>query len=95
MNTPPISDVYLDAPPIVPEGAFPPCLQSAVDVACNGTEAHPMAVALHYIAYFGAHVGQQRFIMIGNERHNLNIFGILAGQTGRVKGVAESQAALY
>lgn len=39
---------HFNTPPRVPDNAFPPDLQSAVDIACHGTEAHPMAVALHY-----------------------------------------------
>ncbi|MGO0308720.1 DUF3987 domain-containing protein [Endozoicomonas acroporae] len=82
----------INPPPKTPEGAFPPDLQSAVNVACHHTEAHPMAVALHLITYFAAHVGQQRHVMIGNEKHPLIFYGLLVGDTGRVKGTAESQA---
>ena len=51
-----------------------------------------MAVALHYAVYFAAHIGQQRFIRIGNEKHSLDLYGLLVGKTGKVKGTAESQA---
>ncbi|WP_299734848.1 DUF3987 domain-containing protein [uncultured Endozoicomonas sp.] len=83
---------HFNTPPTVPDNAFPPCLQSAVGIACHGTEAHPMAVALHYVVYFAANIGQQRYIRIGNEKHNLNFYGLLVGKTGKVKGTAESQA---
>lgn len=78
--------------PKVPDDAFPPSLQSAVDAACHGTEAHPMAVAIHYVAYFAAHIGQQRYIRIGNDKHGLGFYGILVGRSGKVKGTAEAQA---
>lgn len=84
-------DALFDPMPKIPAGAFPPSLQSAVDAACLGTEAHPMAVALHYVVYFASHIGQQRFIKIGNARHSLDIYGILVGRTGKVKGTAEEQ----
>ena len=84
-------EAIFDPMPKVPAGAFPPSLQSAVDTACLGTEAHPMAVALHYVVYFASHIGQQRYIKIGNARHNLGIYGILVGKSGKVKGTAEEQ----
>ncbi|USE34134.1 DUF3987 domain-containing protein [Endozoicomonas sp. SCSIO W0465] len=77
--------------PVAPENAFPASLASAVNAACYGTEAHPMAVALHYVIYFAAHIGQHRFVRIGNGKHFLNLYGILVGRTGKVKGTAESQ----
>lgn len=86
------NDDHFNTPPKVPVKAFPPCLQSAVDIACGRTEAHPMAVALHYVVYFAAHIGQQRYIRIGNEKHSLDMYGLLVGKTGKVKGTAESQA---
>ena len=46
----------------------------------------------HYVVYFAAHIGQQRFIRIGNEKHSLDLYGLLIGKTGKVKGTAESQA---
>ena len=85
-------EAYFNPPPKVPDGAFPPSLQSAVDAACHETEAHPMAVAIHYVAYFAAHVGQQRHIRIGNDKHSLDFYGILVGRSGKVKGTAEAQA---
>ncbi len=86
------NEVHLNTMPKVPTNAFPPDLQSAVDVACYGTEANPMAVALHYAVYLAAHIGQQRYLRIGNEKHSLDFYGLLVGRTGKVKGTAEAQA---
>lgn len=85
-------EILFNARPKVSDGAFPPSLQSAVDAACHGTEAHPMAVAIHYVVYFAAHIGQQRYIRIGNDKHSLDFYGILVGRSGKVKGTAEAQA---
>ena len=97
-NLPPDSNEpdAINTPPVVPNlnEAMPADLMSAVALACNGTEAHPMAVALHYLIYFAAHVGAQRFIRIGNNHQPLSIYGLLAGRTGKVKGTARSQVAI-
>jgi len=94
-NLPPDSNEpdAIDAPPVVPDlnEAMPADLMSAVALACNDTEAHPMAVALHFLTYFAAHIGQQRFIRIGNNRQPLAVYGLLAGKTGKVKGTARAQ----
>ncbi|OED37659.1 hypothetical protein AB832_05025 [Flavobacteriaceae bacterium (ex Bugula neritina AB1)] len=81
----------IDTEPTIPTDCFPASLKSAVDAACYKTEANPMAVALHYLIFFASHVGETRHIMIGNERHYLDAYGILVGVTGEVKGTAESQ----
>ena len=82
---------HFNTPPTIPENPFPPRLKHAVEIACYQTEAHPMAVALHYIIYFSSHIGQQRYIYVGNERHYLNVYAILIGRSGKVKGTADSQ----
>ncbi|WP_422462578.1 DUF3987 domain-containing protein [Endozoicomonas sp. ALB115] len=83
--------ILFNTRPISPNDAFPASLASAVNAACIGTEAHPMAVALHYVIYFAAHIGQHRYVKIGNEKCGLNLYGLLVGRTGKVKGTAEAQ----
>ena len=85
-------ECVFDAPPKIPDNPFPPRLKSAVEIACKGTEAHPMAVAIHFLVFFSAHIGQRRYVRIGNEKQGLNFYAILVGDSGKVKGTAESQA---
>ncbi|OQX36403.1 MAG: hypothetical protein B0D91_09135 [Oceanospirillales bacterium LUC14_002_19_P2] len=89
-----IDDDCINAPPMIPADAFPPDLQSAVSAACSGTEAHPMAVALHLVTMFASHIGQQRYIRIGDDKQALDFCSILVGRTGKVKGTAEKPADL-
>lgn len=77
-------------PQMRPEG-FVPLLREICDVACENSEAHPVAVALNVLAFFSAMVGRAPFQRIGDAVIHCRPFGIIAGKSGKArKGTSET-----
>ncbi|SCY62497.1 putative DNA primase/helicase [Nitrosospira sp. Nl5] len=79
------------APPTMPEVGFPPLIRDIVEVACNSSEAHPVAVAANVLAYFSATIGRVVFQRIGDAVIHCRPFPLIVGKSGKArKGTAES-----
>lgn len=79
------------APPCMPDVGFPLILRDIVDVACNSSEAHPVAVAANALAYFSATIGRAVYQQIGDAVIHCRPFPLIVGKSGKArKGTAES-----
>ena len=72
------------------EEGFVPLLREVVDVACVSSEAHPVAVAANFLAFFCAMVGRGIFQRIGDAVIHCRPFFLIVGKSGKArKGTAE------
>lgn len=71
------------------DSLFPGVLGEVVRLCTDKSEAVPIAVAAHALAWFSALVGPTRFLQIGDERRRLNDFYLLIGPSASGKGVSE------
>lgn len=80
----------LTPPQMRPEG-FVPLLKDICDLACESSEAHPVAVATNVLLFFCAMVGRAPFQRIGDGVIHCRLFAIITGRTGKGrKGTAEA-----
>ena len=81
-------DIPVNAPPPYTDDMFPGLLGDVTRACCDHTEAVPVAVATYMLAWFSAHIGRTRYMMIGDEQRWLNNFFLLVGSSGAGKGVS-------
>lgn len=80
----------LTPPQMRPEG-LPPLLRQICDLACEHSEAHPVAVAFNVLAWFSAIVGRAPFQRIGDSVIHCRPYGIICGKSGKArKGTSEA-----
>ena len=79
----------LAPPAMAPEG-FPPLLRAMVDAACASSEAHPVAVAANFIAWFACAIGRGPYQRIGDAVIHCRPFALIVGKSGKArKGTSE------
>lgn len=79
------------APPVMAPEGFPPLIRDIVEVACEHSEAHPVAVAGNCLAYFSAVIGRGVFQELGDAQIHCRPFILIAGKSGRArKGTSEA-----
>lgn len=66
-------------PAMFPAGAL---LTDLVDAAEEHSEAHPVAIAAHFLVGFGNSVGRAPHFRVGETRHYVNEFALVVGPTG-------------
>ena len=85
-----LDDLSTLGPPRMAEEGFVPLLREIVDVACASSEAHPVAVAANFLAFFCAMVGRGIFQRIGDAVIHCRPFFLIVGKSGKArKGTAE------
>lgn len=74
------------------EAAFSGLLGDVVRELAPHTEADPVALLAHALVYFGAELGREPHVLVGNTAHRANLFAAVVGGTsnGR-KGTARSE----
>lgn len=79
------------APPRMAEAGFPPLMRDIVEVACESSEAHRVAVAANFLAYFCAMMGRSVYQRIGDAVIHCRPFPLIVGKSGKArKGTAEA-----
>jgi putative DNA primase/helicase len=79
------------APPTMAEAGFPGLLGDVVHAACADSEAHPVAVAANYLAFYCAAIGRGPFQRIGDSIVHCRPYSLLVGRSGKArKGTSES-----
>lgn len=87
----PARDIDPKAPPAMRPEGFPGLLGEVVEVACKDSEAHPVAVAANFLAFFAASVGRGPFIQIGDAIAHCRPYSLLVGRSGKArKGTSEA-----
>jgi phage/plasmid primase-like uncharacterized protein len=80
----------LRAQPQMAEAGFVPLLRDTVQVACDSSEAHRVAVAVNMISCFSALVGRGVFQRIGDAVIHCRPFMLIVGKSGKArKGTSE------
>jgi putative DNA primase/helicase len=78
-------------PPRMPDTGFPPLIRDIVQVACNSSEAHPVAVAANVVSYFSGRIGRALFQYIGDSVIHCRPFPLVVGKSGKArKGTSEA-----
>ena len=75
--------------PVASADLFPGLLGKVVSLCTEHSEAVPVAVAAHTLAWFSAMIGPLRHYEIGDECRWLNDFMLLVGPSGMGKGTSE------
>lgn len=87
----PERDIDPKAPPTMRPEGFPGLLGEVVEVACKDSEAHPVAVAANFLAFFAASIGRGPFIQIGDAIAHCRPYSLLVGRSGKArKGTSEA-----
>ena len=78
------------SPPRMPLEGFPPLVRDVVSAACANSEAHPVAVAANFIAFFSCLIGRGLFQRIGDAVIHCRPFLLIIRKSGKArKGTAE------
>jgi putative DNA primase/helicase len=81
------------SPPSMPPEGFPGILCDVVNAACASSEAHPVAVAANFIAWFACCIGRGPFQRIGDAVIHARPYMLICGKSGKArKGTAENTA---
>jgi len=81
------------APPVMSMDSFPPLVWDVVDAATRASEAHPVAVAVHFISLFCCAIGRNAFQHIGDATVHARPFFLVVGKSGKArKGTSEVTA---
>lgn len=79
--------------PIAHSAMFHGPFGAAVRALEPSTEAHPVAILVHLLAYAGAMVGGDPHVMVGGSRHSTRIWPLVMGATSKGrKGESRAQA---
>ena len=78
------SAIDTNTPPPKPDDAMLYGLVGDVArAAAKDTEVNPIAAAMNYLSFLGAHVGRDVHLQVGNTWHHANIFTLQVGRSGR------------
>lgn len=87
----PVKEVDPKAPPTMAPEGFPGLLGEIVEAACADSEAHPVAVAANFLAFFTTAVGRGPFQRIGDAIVHCRPYSLLVGKSGKArKGTSEN-----
>jgi hypothetical protein len=79
--------------PVIDEAAYHGLAGDVVTTVDPHTEADPVAVLMHILAYFGNVVGRMPHYRIEADDHHANIFAVLVGQSAKArKGTSSGRA---
>jgi hypothetical protein len=78
-------------PPEVSTEMFCSPLDQLVDAIDERTEAHPVAVAAHYLIGFGNAVGNGPHFYVAETRNAVNEFALVVGPTSTAHGGQSSR----
>ena len=74
--------------PIAHSAMFHGPFGAAVRALEPSTEAHPVALLVHLLAYAGAMVGGGPHVMVGGSRHSTRIWPLVMGATSKGRKVS-------
>ena len=71
--------------PVLDAAAYHGLAGEVVCTMAPQTEADPVALLLQLLVYSGNAIGRGPYCLVGKDKHFTNLFGMLAGKTGKAR----------
>lgn len=71
--------------PILSKEAMPGIIGDFISLATRSSEADPAAIVATFLTRFGAEIGPEVFLMVGDTKHFARIFAVIVGGTSKAR----------